>query len=207
MVRDSVLAELIGLKGLEATGTVFVGAGSSFSVFAAAGLNALGVTAGLKADALLSRFAPPAGLKGLKALVLGASAGWLAEPIFMKRIGLSECWGSTPSVSCPLSDISEPCDSESLRDVCDFPHFQQYFALFGSSVPHSEQTVRGMAHSLQNLASSESSRPQFIQNITCLQICFNRQNIEKHIFSNISNSIIHYQKAVVFAEEQTMRTN
>lgn len=92
MVRVSVFAEDKGLKGLGTSGAVFLDAGSSFSFFADAGLKALGVPAGLYEDAPLSRFAAaPAGLKGLKAPFFGASAGLFAEPILMKRIGLSEC--------------------------------------------------------------------------------------------------------------------
>ena len=98
-VRVSVFAGVKGLKGLGTPETLFLGAGWASSLFSGAGVNALGAAAGVNGDALLSRLAPPAGLKGLKAPVLGASAGWLAEPIFMKRIGLSECWGSTPSLS------------------------------------------------------------------------------------------------------------
>ncbi len=45
--RVSVLAVPIGLNGLATSGVVFLGAGASFAFFSEAGLNALGVPAGL----------------------------------------------------------------------------------------------------------------------------------------------------------------
>ena len=47
VMRVSVLAVLIGLNGLATSGAVFLGAGASFAFFSEAGLNALGVPAGL----------------------------------------------------------------------------------------------------------------------------------------------------------------
>ena len=164
-----------GLKDLEPTAGLDEEVVVFFSLI---GLNGLGVDAA-KADgfSFVSEAAVAAGAVVLKDLEPTAGLGDPSSVFFALK-GLNGL-GAEGIEGEDFSEDVRPAakrgtgfsDVRGEAGPCSLPHFQQNFAPLYRTSPQLSQVYRGVPHSLQDLAPSGSSLPQFMQYIILLLVC------------------------------------